>query len=228
MFLIRIALVTLAFFAFGEKGEAAEIKCTRPEQVGCIQIDFLVVSNNEGNQNLKTLVDSTPASKVQGADLAMDIYEGDESVKTGKIKLYSSCADYYLFFWNVDASVSTEQMALYADGSSSSPPLKVSETAIPHFSQISGKEVFPDLGNPTVAYTVKVCGGKASFQVPWDYIESKTYALICAISEDSLYPSKKKQQGTWISSEQWKWFRLEDRRIEKEMYSYAVFPLIMP
>lgn len=191
--------------------------CTRPKQEGCVQIDFLVVQHDEKVKNLKTLIDSTPGSKIQGADLAIPIRD---EVGSGKVKLYAECAEYYLLFWNVNTSVSTEQMAFY-DGSPSSLPLKVSEVEIPHFSDISGKEVFPDLGNPSVAYRVKVCGGKSSFQIPWDYIESKTYALICAISEDSLYPRKKKQQGSWISSEQWKFFR-------SEHYWGALFPLIMP
>ena len=214
---LAFAISLFLFLLLGGKQAAAETECTRPEQVGCVQIDLLVVQKGQSDK-LRTLINSEPASLVQGVDLALPIY-GD--VKSGEINLYSACAEYYIFFWGV-TSVSTERMALYADGSNSSPPLKVFQAEMPNFfDEEYGEEVFPELGDPSVGYLVKVCGGKASFQVPWDYIGSQTYALICATSEDSLYPSKKKKQGLWISSKAWNFYR-------EGAYQWILIPLVMP
>ena len=209
------SLLFSAFLLLGGRSEVMATECSKPEQVGCVQIDFLVVNYNSGNQNLKTSVNSEVNSPVQAVDLAMPIYE---DVKAGKINLHTGCVDYQLFFWNVEDKVSTNQMAFYEDGNPYSPPREVSPAPI----LIGARDIYPTLGDPFASYRVKVCGGKASFQMPWEYIKDNTYALICAIGTGSLYPdSDRKEEGIWLSSKSWKFFKANN-------YQWILIPLIMP
>ena len=212
---LAFAIGLFVLLLLGGERAMAETKCARPEQVGCVQIDFIVVKHNSGNQNLKTLVNSKVNSPAQAVDLAMPIYK---EVEAGKLNLYTDCVEYQLFFWNVDTSVSLNQMAFYADGSPFSPSLEVALGSIPP----EAKDIYPSLGNPVASYRVKVCGGKSSFQVPWEYIGDNTYALICAIGTGSLYPdSDRKEQGIWLSSESWNFFKANN-------YQWILIPLVMP
>ena len=196
---------------FVSVAEADEITCSKPEQVGCVEIDFLVVSYDKDNWKLDDLV----KGRVEPVDLGLPIYK---DVKSGETSLYSECVSYTVFFWGVDTSVSTDRMAVYKDGSNTAEPKQVSRGEIPE----NARGIYPDIGEPAASYEVEVCGGKGAIQVPWAYIGPATYALICANGEGSLYPdSDGKKEGVWLSSKAWEFYR-------DEGYKWILVPLVMP
>lgn len=206
-----VSIVAVLVLVSWMSAAKAETRCIQPEQVGCVEIDFLVVSYDESNAELRNLIDGGK----EPYELGVPIYK---DVKAGRTKLYPGCVRYSVFFWGVDASVSESQMAVYRDGDSFAEPEPALRALIPN----NAKSVYPTLGEPAASYEVEVCGGKGVFQVPWQYITANTYTLICAVGTGSLYPdSDVKEQGVWLTGPAWNFFR-------EEGYEWVLIPLVMP
>jgi len=211
---ISMAVFIAIFLAPSLPSSAQEIRCNRTEQVGCIEIDLLIVKYDPQVSELHALV----SGEKDGADVAMALYR---KVKSGDVQLYEGCIPVTVIFWGINTSIGQSRMATY---NSAIQPGPVTAQAL---STLSTPESI--LGEPQQAFVVNVCGGIGALQVPWDYITSKTYALVCPYDHATQYPNRQKgsTDGLHLTTAWWRHASNEWKPDSGPTYEFVVLPIVM-
>ena len=210
-----LGLLILSLGAFAPRESGAATKCNEPEQVGCIEIDFLVVENNPAIKEISDLV----TGKREGGQVAPALYRMS---KKGSVRLYDGCVLQRVWVWGANAAVPTSAMAIYDHSGK-----RVSVT--PARFDVTRAPVLEDIGTPMTAYDVNVCGGKGAIQFPWEYITRHTYMIICPIvASDARFAALHPQVGpeggaaTHLKLQFWEYASKQWQTAHKDAWEYAL------
>ena len=175
--------------------------CVQTEQEGCIELDLLNIAWDPDNPGLKGL-DRPPANQTERAhrvtQLGRKLYDGwkADSFKAADPQTYT------VYIWDPAKYVSVSLMNQYRpigkDGAN------VTRHPVEEVSTDSFQAAFDpsnDLGKPDRAFRVTATSGVVAFQVPWEFIGTRTYVLICG-SDRNIYPNRQTaNEGQWITPE---------------------------
>lgn len=199
-------LVALSVFATGcatttvpSSSGTAHVKCTVTEQVGCLELDVLnVLWDNELMAGLDKPYPSEEERYRRVTELGPAFYR---CFKAGECRAAKE-RSFVILMWNVDTSVSNDHLASYQLDGRTLTKVGVEDAwgiTPPVFDPVS------DLGKPQRVYRVKARGMSpigTALQIPWSMITEKTYILICAEDDLTVYPNRiTAKEGLWIPPE---------------------------
>jgi hypothetical protein len=223
---MRIISFIAALLLLLPAGMAHAEQCTRSEQSGCVEFDFVAVHNTASVPEIQELVSSNEpgdrkVSEVLGGDIAVHIYRAAEE---GRAQYRTRCFDILIRFWNTNETPVRHMREYAMEGVSRGAPRGRALTRAFRSDGIETRN--PATGASygfDATYPLRVCGGKGALQVPWSFLAPGASIQFELVGVDAEYPHTKSHQTLWITPAQTERMRAGNT---PSRWEYVIIPIV--